>query len=152
LSKKLLIWINSRWPLWQTYTSIGFCFCHFCVVVFTKRSGYMIEYYCFNFYFRDSIKNVKNLPKNLVLLYIINSEYCNNICFYNAVFSLILITYLLVRKPNIEIFFIYSNKFFHNFHLSESSFTCFNVKNLPKNHWTVKYTVWSFGCFVVVFS
>ena len=32
--------------------------------------------------------------------------------------------HLLARKPNLETFSIYSNKFFHNFHLSESSFTC----------------------------
>jgi hypothetical protein len=31
---------------------------------------------------------------------------------------------LLVRKPNLEKCSNYSNKFFHNFHLSESSFTC----------------------------
>ena len=32
--------------------------------------------------------------------------------------------HLLARKPNSEKCSIYSNKFFHNFHLSESSFTC----------------------------
>ena len=32
--------------------------------------------------------------------------------------------HLLARKPNLEKISIYSNKFFHNFHLSESSFTC----------------------------
>ena len=32
--------------------------------------------------------------------------------------------HLLARSPNLEIFSIYSNKFFHNFHFSESSFTC----------------------------
>jgi hypothetical protein len=32
--------------------------------------------------------------------------------------------HLLSRKPNLEKCSIYSNKFFHNFHLSESSFTC----------------------------
>jgi hypothetical protein len=32
--------------------------------------------------------------------------------------------YLLARKPNLEKNYIYSNKFFHNFHLSESSFIC----------------------------
>jgi len=31
--------------------------------------------------------------------------------------------HLLTRKSNIDKFSIYSNKFFHNFHLSESSFT-----------------------------
>ena len=31
--------------------------------------------------------------------------------------------HLLARKPNLEIFSIYSNKFFHNFHLPQSSFT-----------------------------
>ena len=32
--------------------------------------------------------------------------------------------HLLARNPNLENVSIYSNKFFHNFHLSESSFTC----------------------------
>ena len=32
--------------------------------------------------------------------------------------------HLLARKSNLENFSIYSNKFFHNFHLSESNFTC----------------------------
>jgi len=32
--------------------------------------------------------------------------------------------HLLARKPNLEKLSSYSNKFFHNFHLSESSFTC----------------------------
>jgi superfamily II DNA/RNA helicase len=32
--------------------------------------------------------------------------------------------YILARKPNLENIFIYSSKFFHNFHFSESSFTC----------------------------
>ena len=32
--------------------------------------------------------------------------------------------HLLAWNPNLEFFFIYSNKFFHNFHSSESSFTC----------------------------
>jgi hypothetical protein len=31
--------------------------------------------------------------------------------------------HLFARKPNLEKKFIYSNKFFHNFHLSESSYT-----------------------------
>jgi len=32
--------------------------------------------------------------------------------------------HLIARKPNLEKNYIYSNKFFHNFHSSESSFTC----------------------------
>ena len=32
--------------------------------------------------------------------------------------------HLLAQKPNLEKISIYSNKFFHNFHLSKSSFTC----------------------------
>jgi hypothetical protein len=31
---------------------------------------------------------------------------------------------LLLSKPNLETFSIYSSKFFHNFHLSKSSFIC----------------------------
>ena len=34
------------------------------------------------------------------------------------------IFHLLAQKPNLEKCSTYSNKFFHNFHLSESSFTC----------------------------
>jgi len=33
-------------------------------------------------------------------------------------------SHLFVLKPNLETISIYSNKFFHNFHLSLSSFTC----------------------------
>jgi hypothetical protein len=32
--------------------------------------------------------------------------------------------HLHAPKPNLDKFSIYSNKFFHNFHFSESSFTC----------------------------
>jgi hypothetical protein len=32
--------------------------------------------------------------------------------------------HVLAQNPNLEFFSIYSNKFFHNFHLSKSSFTC----------------------------
>ena len=35
--------------------------------------------------------------------------------------------HLLAGKPNLETFSIYSNKFFHNCHLSESSFTCLGL-------------------------
>jgi len=40
-----------------------------------------------------------------------------------TVFALILF-HLLARKPNLEKFSIYSNKFIHNVHLYESSITC----------------------------
>ena len=40
-----------------------------------------------------------------------------------SVFALIFF-HLLSWKANVDIFSIYSNKFFHNFYLSESSFTC----------------------------
>jgi hypothetical protein len=41
------------------------------------------------------------------------------------IFSLCLnFFHLLARKPNLEKNYIYSNKFFHNFHFSVSSFTC----------------------------
>jgi len=39
-------------------------------------------------------------------------------------FSRLKFFHLLARKPNLEKDSIYSNKFFHNFHFSESSFTC----------------------------
>ena len=38
---------------------------------------------------------------------------------------------VLARKPNLEKNYIYSNKFFHNFHLSESSFTCAGLIEVP---------------------
>jgi hypothetical protein len=44
-----------------------------------------------------------------------------------VVFALIFFTYMyivLAWKPNLENCSIYSNKFFHNFHLFKSSFTC----------------------------
>jgi len=37
-------------------------------------------------------------------------------------------TYVLAQKWNLEKNSIYSNKFFHNFHLSESSFTCHGLR------------------------
>ena len=50
--------------------------------------------------------------KNLkIMIFIIYCKVCS-ICSFSP------------RKPNLEIFSIYSNKFFHNFHLFESSFTC----------------------------
>jgi hypothetical protein len=43
----------------------------------------------------------------------------------SSIYSLCLnFFHLLARKPNLENFSIYSNKFFHNCHLSKSSFTC----------------------------
>ena len=52
----------------------------------------------------------------------------------NAVFDLIFF-HLLARRPNLENISIYSNKFFYNFHLSESSLTCPGhwVSGLRKN-------------------
>ena len=49
-------------------------------------------------------------------IYIGCSMYCNHLCLN--------IFHLLARKSKLEKFTIYSNKFFHSFHLSESSFTC----------------------------
>ena len=46
-----------------------------------------------------------------------------------TVFVSIFFTFSLARKPNLETFSIYSNKFFHNFHLSESSFIIFTCPN-----------------------
>ena len=40
-----------------------------------------------------------------------------------SVFALIFF-HLLAQKPNLDNFYIFSNKFFHNFYLFESSFTC----------------------------
>ena len=70
--------------------------------------------------------------------------------FIPSVFALIFFTYIylqIARKPNLEKISIYSNKFFHNFHLSESSFPCpgLSAKTVPytcyifclSNMWTV---------------
>ena len=44
---------------------------------------------------------------------------------FNTTFTVCLnFFHLLARKSNLEKFSIYSNKFFHYFHLSDSSFTC----------------------------
>ena len=49
----------------------------------------------------------------------------NNKCLVRKLNSLCLnFFHLLAQKPNLEKKVIYSNKFCHNFHLSESSFTC----------------------------
>ena len=50
----------------------------------------------------------------LELAILINLSYSLCINFYH----------LLARKPNLEKNYIYSNKFFHNFNLFESSFSC----------------------------
>ena len=50
------------------------------------------------------------------------------VIFQIPVFALIF-CHLLARKPNLENISINSNKFFHNFHLSESSFTCPRVSD-----------------------
>ena len=39
------------------------------------------------------------------------------------VFAFLFVTYF-ARKPNVEQIYIYLNNFFHNYHLSEASFTC----------------------------
>jgi len=44
--------------------------------------------------------------------------------FFNEISLCLNFFHVLARKPNLEKCSIYSNKFFHNFHLSESSFTC----------------------------
>ena len=47
--------------------------------------------------------------------------------------------HLLAWKPNLEKCSIYSNKFFHNFHLSKSSFTCSGLR--PSGlAWRLGYT------------
>ena len=45
----------------------------------------------------------------------------------NTIYALFLFSYL-PQKPNLEKFSVYSNKFFHNFHLSESSFICPRIR------------------------
>ena len=52
----------------------------------------------------------------VVFLVLINSPFWNRLC--------VNFCHLLARKPNLETFSIYSSKFYLNFHLSESSFTC----------------------------
>jgi hypothetical protein len=59
-----------------------------------------------------------------------------------SVFALISF-HLLARKSNLEKLSIYSNKFFHNFHLSESRFTCpwFRASGLAQRlvFWFLQY-------------
>ena len=58
-----------------------------------------------------------------------NQRSCIYICTQTITLqSLPLLFYQLVRKPNLEKCSIYSNKFFHNFHWSESSFTCSRLR------------------------
>ena len=69
---------------------------------------------------------VNMLPQNEYKTVFLYSDF--NI---EAVFALIFF-HLLTRKPNLEKLSIYSNKFFHNFHLSESSFTCPGIRDSAK--------------------
>jgi hypothetical protein len=50
--------------------------------------------------------------------------------------------HLLARKPYLEKNSIYLNKFFHNFHLSESSFTCpgLRASGLARRMWLTPIT------------
>ena len=55
--------------------------------------------------------------------------------------------HLLTRKTNLEKFSIYSNELFHNFHLSESRFTCSGLweSGLARRlHWLlfILFTAW----------
>jgi hypothetical protein len=43
---------------------------------------------------------------------------------WSPVFICLIFFHLLAQKPNVEQFSIYSYKFFNNFHMFESSFTC----------------------------
>ena len=71
-----------------------------------------------------------NLDKNLkiILEQIENSQVATTLFFFYRLLQSLpsfFFTYLvLARKPKLENFSICSNKFFHNFHLSESNFTC----------------------------
>ena len=66
--------------------------------------------------------------------FICNKDYCKDIIIFSrrdksaarcvAVIALIFSLTYLPENQNFEQISIYSNKFFHNFHLSESSFTC----------------------------
>ena len=71
--------------------------------------------------------------------------------------------HLLAQKPNIEKISIDSNKFFHNFLLSESSFTCHGLRvsglvwrlqsncvDIKKNCFVHLYNHWLYKSFVVM--
>ena len=65
-----------------------------------------------------------NSPHWLVMADFYTSEHLNlNYVMPLTVFALIFLTYL-PESQNLEKISIYSNKFSHNFHLSESRFTC----------------------------
>ena len=51
---------------------------------------------------------------------------CQLIIWLNYLYTRLCLNFfqLLARKLNLEKISMYSNKFFHNFHMSESSFTC----------------------------
>ena len=62
-------------------------------------------------------------PNNQSSQYKINTFYCDiDQLSKEPVFALMFSP--IARKPYLDKYSIYSNKFFHNFHLSESSFTC----------------------------
>ena len=67
------------------------------------------------------------------LIFLKQIKVVNFIDFYYQDQSLLYFFHLLAPKPNLENVSIDSNKFFHNFHLSESSFTChgFWASGLP---------------------
>ena len=60
--------------------------------------------------------------------------------------------HLLARKPNLEKFSNYSNKFFHNFHLSKSRFTCpwFWANGLPRRLHCILSAVRTSSCHIHV--
>ena len=88
----------------------------------------------------DASINYTNNIVQKVLLSHTNSSCCLN--FFH----------LLTRKPNLEKNSIYSNKFFHNFHLSKSSFTCPRhiFVSIPRQDlnflynmlWSFVYSIW----------
>ena len=85
------------------------------------------------FYFWSKTKNVdKNdvSPVHPCCLMILKPyQLLNRSNQYNLQKTVFALTFhLLAWKPNLEIFTFYSNKFFHNFHLSEYSFTCLELQ------------------------
>ena len=95
-----------------------------------------VECSCFPFRVWQDIAKKNNIFSNLLKTLITNFTHSTSVYHFNYLSMLNVIlkihyslclnffSHLLARKPNLENFSINSNKFFHNVHLSESSFTC----------------------------
>ena len=77
-------------------------------------------------YFR---KHAILFPKLQIIAFLFSILAKKSLVLITAVFAFF---HLLARRPNLEKFSIYLHKFFHNFHLPESSFTCPGLSGLAQ--------------------